>query len=133
MLSGCFRIMKMIVTTRMAAIICTVFITMFGSREVRIQIPTIRKPVNRHQRLLIYIFFRYEENVRTNHKQAKQNLKAQQTKQQLTKTLTITYMAFPLYTPTHPICGLLFKSEIYSVDLQLFWPLQELIKITSRR
>lgn len=57
LLSGCFRIMKMIVTTRMAAIISTVFIRMFGSREVRIQIPTIRKPVNRHQRLLIFFVF----------------------------------------------------------------------------
>lgn len=77
LLSGCFRIMKMIVTTRMAAIICTVFIRMLASKEVRIQIPTIRKPVNTHQRLLIFFFFfRYKENPRINHKQAKQNLKA---------------------------------------------------------
>lgn len=52
LLSGCFHIMKLTKRTRMAAIIHTAFIRTLGSRAVRIQLPTIRKPVKRHKSLL---------------------------------------------------------------------------------
>jgi len=60
LLSGCFHTMKLIMRTRIAAIIHTAFISVLGLRVVKTQLPTIRKPVNRHQRLtnaLFFIFF----------------------------------------------------------------------------
>lgn len=90
MLSGCFHIMKLTTRTRMAAIIHTAFIRMLGSRAVKIQLPTMRKPVNKQKSLLILFLGTGEKN--QNHKQAKQNLKARQTKQQHVKKLTVRDM-----------------------------------------
>lgn len=74
----------------MAAIIHTAFIRMLGSRAVKIQLPTMRKPVNKQKSLLILFLGTGEKN--QNHKQAKQNLKARQTKQQHVKKLTVRDM-----------------------------------------
>lgn len=74
--------MKLIMRTRIAAIIHTAFISVLGLRVVKTQLPTIRKPVNRHQKLtnaLFFIFFLARGKENPNHKQAKQNLKAKQT------------------------------------------------------
>lgn len=80
LLSGCFHTMKLIMRTRIAAIIHTAFISVLGSRAVKTQLPTIRKPVNRHQKLTNALFFLArgkKKNKKTpNHKQAMQNLKA---------------------------------------------------------
>lgn len=53
LLSGCFHITKLMMRTSIAARIHTAFIRMLGSRAVRMQLPTIRKPVNRHQKLMV--------------------------------------------------------------------------------
>lgn len=83
---------------------------MLGSRAVRIQLPTIRKPVKRYQKLTDSVF-RNREKKPQNHKQAKQNLKAQQTKQQHMKKLTLRNMPFPLYTPTSPTVDFLSSQK----------------------